>query len=143
MRWHLAPLMFVATLAASCALAQSPLQCTKEQAQRAEDGIDGISTWAQVYEAFESFHQCDDGAIAEGYDDKIVGLLVSQWNTVNDLYELTRTHSEFEIFVLKHIDTLMSPAQGRAIIESARNHCPTDVKELCVRLQQKAEHPDE
>lgn len=126
----------------SCVSAQVPQRCTEEEANRAEDGIDGLSNWTLVFEAFKQYGQCDDGAVAEGYDDKIVGLLVNRWDTVTELSRIARSNPDFEHFVLKHIDTLMSPNQGKAIIENARNRCPASVTELCRHLEAKAQHPD-
>jgi hypothetical protein len=118
------------------------LRCTDEQAHRAEDGIDTLKSWAQVFESFKQFGQCDDGSIAEGYDDKIVNLLVNQWDTINELSAFTRSNPRFEQFVLKHIDTLMSPGQAKNITENARDHCPVVATELCGKLEEKAQHPE-
>ena len=87
------------------------------------------------------YRQCDDGGIAEGYSDKIVILLTQHWPTITALSKLANTSPEFERFVLWHVDGLMSPEQGKLIVDNARSHCPTGVEKLCRRLEAKARNP--
>jgi len=64
---------------------------------------------------FKHHGHCDDGAIAEGYSDKIVSLLVNRWGSVEELFHLWRTHPEFGRFITAHVDELMSPEQAKTI----------------------------
>src|SRR4051812_45523630 len=82
---------------------------TRADSDAADSDIDQLESWSAVYRAFKLYRQCDDASIAEGYDDKIVQLLTQQWPTVSALAKLTQSDPLFEQFVLRHIDTLMSP----------------------------------
>jgi hypothetical protein len=128
--------LLMAGFIAGCVPAvQAQQECTQDEANQADQGIDTLSTWSQVYASFSLYGQCDDGAIAEGYDDKVVALLVTHWDSIRELVKLSSDHPLFEKFVLNHIDTLMSPDQARAIIENAGNHCPVEAKEFCAKLE--------
>jgi hypothetical protein len=116
--------------------------CTQDEAKQAEESISGLSSWSMVYGSFRQYSHCDDGAIAEGYDDKIVDLLTNHWDLIDDLYKLSKAHPRFERFVLHPIDTLMSPDQAKSIIENASKHCPPEAKGLCMKLEKKAQNPE-
>jgi hypothetical protein len=47
----------------------------------------------------------------------------------------------FGKFVLQHVDTLMSPEQGKAIVDNAHNRCPAIATPFCIRLEAKARNP--
>ena len=122
--------------------AQTAPVCTKDDESQAEQSIDTLSSWGSVHDSFQRFAHCDDGAIAEGYDDKIVALLVDHWDSVDQLSKLTHADPRFAGFILKHIDSLMSPDQAKTIVENARQHCPSGAGELCASLEKKAQNPD-
>src|SRR6516162_926836 len=65
-----------ALIIGSMARVRAAQECTLDQSNQAEQTIGGLSTWDQVFVSFKYYKQCDDGAVAEGYDDKIVSLLV-------------------------------------------------------------------
>lgn len=133
-----------ALLLIGCGVAsQSSTRCTKEMAIGAERAIDGMTTWPRIFEAFTHYGQCDDGVVAEGFDDKIVRLLVEHWESTDELSNLSLSNPRFEKFVLKHIDTLMSPNHAKTIILNAEQKCPVGARKLCDRLIVKARYPDE
>jgi hypothetical protein len=131
-----------ALIIGSMARVRAAQECTLDQSNQAEQTIGGLSTWDQVFVSFKYYKQCDDGAVAEGYDDKIVSLLVSHWDTFDDLQRLAADNPSFEEFVLKHIDTLMSPEDAKHIVKNADTRCPVDARELCARLANKAKNPE-
>jgi hypothetical protein len=47
----------------------------------------------------------------------------------------------FGMFVLYHIDGLMSPEQNRTIIDSAANRCFAGARAFCERLEAEARKP--
>ena len=108
--------------------------CTPEQADKADKSIDTPTSWLRVYASYQQFRGCDDGGIAEGYSDRIVDLLVSQWNTTPKLVELSRKNPGFERFVFGHVDSLMSPGQGSVILRNAQESCPSGAVAFCHRL---------
>ena len=119
----------------------SSATCTSQDARRADSDLARLTSWAAVYNSFRRYKQCDDASIGEGYSDKIVVILTEHWPTVAALSKLTKTNPEFERFVLWHVDELMSPDQGKTIIDNAHNRCPAGVKEFCRRLEAKARNP--
>lgn len=94
-----------------------------------------------MYESFKRYGHCDDGAIAEGYSDKIASLLVNNWASVEELFHLWRAHPQFDRFVLAHVDELMSPDQAKTITKNARERCPSDSKKYCRSLEIKTREP--
>jgi hypothetical protein len=56
--------MIVVALYASIAAAQSPT-CPRADAIAAEEAIDHLKTWTDLYTAFDRFQACDDGSIGE------------------------------------------------------------------------------
>ncbi len=101
-----------------------------------------MNDWRSVYRAFKLYRQCDDASIAEGYYDKIVILFTKEWLTVSELAGLVRSDPLFGQFVLRHVDTLMSPEQGELIIANATERCPITAKQFCRRLAAKAREPN-
>jgi hypothetical protein len=124
---------------AATAFAQGQGICTHEDAIQAEKTLDSLSDWCHVYESFKHYSHCDDGAIAEGYSDKIASLLATHWDAAEELFHLWRAHPQFGRFVLAHVDELMSSEQAKNIIRNARERCPPDSKEYCESLEKEAQ----
>ena len=120
---------------------QARTACTHHKALQAEYSIGCIRNWAMMYASYVLYSNCDDGAIAEEYDDKVVDLLTNHWAMFDELYDLSKVHPRFERFVLYHINTLMSQKQAMTIIENASKHCPPEAKGLCMKLKRKAQNP--
>jgi hypothetical protein len=121
--------------------AQGQRVCTPEAAEEADNSLDGLNDWHRVYESFKRYAHCDDGAIAQGYSDKIAHLLADRWVSVEELFHLWRAHPRFGRFVLSHLDELMSPDQAKTIAENARRRCPPDSKKYCLSLERRAQAP--
>lgn len=109
-------------------------ECYSESSQAAQSIADQAQSWQDVYSAFARFGVCDDGAIAEGFSDSIARLLAHHWDTITSLSRLAAAHPKFRRFVLRHIDSLMSPEQARAIADNARRHCPVASHALCLAI---------
>jgi len=118
-------------------------QCTVQEAIRAEEQASTLKNWDEVYEAYRNFAHCDDGAISEGYSDSISRLLSEKWSSANRLIELTSRDGNFERFVLKHIDELMTPSQAVKIRENAETKCPTHADSLCQAISRRLKEVDE
>jgi len=108
--------------------------CTTFAAQHAEATASTLSTWQAVYLPYQRYHQCDDGAIAEGYSYTVARLLTADWRGIGQLVQITNSNPSFEDFVFKHVDGLMSSKQASAIFHKARSHCPSSAARLCRRL---------
>jgi hypothetical protein len=101
----------------------------------AESDSDVLEDWDEVYRSFKKFGHCDNGAVAEGYDDVIVRLLVNDWNHFDTLARLTGGDKAFETFVVSHIDELASQEQLRAIARNAKSLCPSGGTPVCTRIE--------
>jgi hypothetical protein len=106
-------------------------QCTQAEAMQALDESDRLRDWDELYRSFQRFAQCDDGAIAEGYDDTIEKLLVGQWDRIDQFVTLGKSNEPFRIFVLKHINALITAEGAETITRNARSSCPRGDQELC------------
>jgi hypothetical protein len=108
--------------------------CTQAEAKTAEEGADSMANWSQLHKAFTRFKFCDDGAIAEGYSDSVVRLLIEQWRDVSDLQKTFDADQGFEVFVLRHVDELMSPTELTHIQSNATNSCPSGAHKFCQKI---------
>ena len=116
-------------------------RCSPQDSDAADKDLDRLTSWNAIYRTFRLYRQCDDGGTAEGYSDRITILLTEHWPEVVALARLAKNNPEFERFVRWHIDGLMSPEQGKIIIDNARNRCPAGTKQLCKRLEAAARNP--
>lgn len=122
------------------AVPQSP--CSDVDAAKAARLMDRAKDWPSLEHAFHAYPDCDDGALAEGYDDKVVVLLADHWKSVSDLRPLFKRDPRFEPFVLRHLDTLMSRTQAKQIATRASRKCPPKLSSFCERLKAKAQNPN-
>jgi hypothetical protein len=51
--------------------------------------------------AFKQFHACDDGGIAEGWDDFVARVLARHWNELGELQKLAAVDTGFRAFVIR------------------------------------------
>jgi hypothetical protein len=100
----------------------------------AEPATYELKTWDAVHKAFQRFSQCDSGAVGENLSDSIASILAGQWSQTRRLQELTMRDREFETFVVRHIDELMSPQQAVDIARNAEKRCPEGAQALCEHI---------
>jgi hypothetical protein len=105
--------------------------CTRDEAIRAEKGLSSLGTWRDIHGSFKVFAQCDDGAIGEGYSNVVARSLSDDWSSLDQLSRLVAHDKSFGIFVLHHVDELMSPTQARKILDNAEHRCPPHAGQLC------------
>lgn len=125
-------------LCSSAALGQRP-GCTQKQANRAEEETGDIRSWDSLYRSFLRYHNCDDGAIAEGYDDVVsLKLLLGKWNTVPQLAALLDKDKHFKSFVLEHISlTALDTDDLKKLKAKAVHNCPAGQAELCNDIRRR------
>lgn len=116
--------------------------CSNNEADNAEHSVDHLENWKNVYDSYQKYGACDDGAVAEGYSYSVARLLQTRWRSTLDLYRLAERDPKFEAFVLEHINGLMSPEQAREIRANARKNCPAKANELCKKLVHEIERPE-
>lgn len=127
-------LLSVAVAVAPTVAAADTIACGMNMATQAEAAIDSVDNWQKLFEHFHAYGRCDDGALAEAYSDRVAALLATQWASIRKLDRLVKGNAAFRIFVLRHVDSLMSPEQARTIAESAKRRCPKVAKALCADL---------
>lgn len=119
-------------------LEASARDCTREEAEAAEEGADRLSDWKQIYSAFVRFSHCDDGAIAEGHTESVVHLLSTHWETFPQLVALTNINPDFLAFVLRHINETADADELRHIAHLANANCPSGQYSLCTAISKVA-----
>jgi hypothetical protein len=132
----------VAIVAAPVPSTAAAKTCTLEQGKAAETAVDHLDSWQEVHSAFKQYAQCDDGGVAEGFSDRIVHLLATQWPRLPELAQYTRNDPAFRAFVLKHIDATADDREIRDIASLAESRCPVRLRQLCSALKDAAINPD-
>jgi hypothetical protein len=97
----------------------------------AEAEAGNIKDWMSLYQSYQHFSNCDDGAIAEGYSYSISRLLVEEWKSIDSLDKLVCKDKDFEQFVLHHIDSTIPQHALQTIVENARLSCPSQLTYFC------------
>jgi hypothetical protein len=71
--------------------------------EEAEKHSGTVKTWPALYSAFERYERCDDGVVAEGFDESVYNLLgklnPAQLKLASELFAKSRG---FEDFTLRH-----------------------------------------
>jgi CDP-glycerol glycerophosphotransferase (TagB/SpsB family) len=105
--------------------------CTKQDAIESEKLAANAKNWAQLYRLYQRYHQCDDGAIAEGFSESISVILSEKWDQNDKLLRITQKDKKFEIFILKHIDETVPSDRIQTINKLASDSCSRSAKALC------------
>jgi hypothetical protein len=58
-------------------------------------------------------------------------LLANDWKHVDALIAIASSDSDFEQFVIRHIDETMSADEAARVITNAQRHCPPGAAWLC------------
>src|SRR5690242_5187746 len=98
--------------------------CSETQASAAETGLDHLKTWADLRSAFKQFRACDDGALAEGWDDFVARMLAQDWSKLVELQRLANVDPMFRAFVIQHISNTASGDDLDRALVNARDRCP-------------------
>jgi hypothetical protein len=108
--------------------------CTKEDAIKAENDTDTLTNWERVYRSFKRYGHCDDGAISEGYSDKICRMLAHDWQHVGTLKSMVQKDKRFAVFVMRHIDDTVKIKDVKKIFANSTESCPSGNEALCKSL---------
>lgn len=143
-RWFGSALV-ISSLGLSALLSQvtyaSERACSSEQAKRAESAIDRLRSWRSLYNWYQSYRQCDDGAISEGYSEAVARTLVDHWDALPQFSSVAQRDSRFRRFVLRHIDETLNDTDLKTISSNAEKRCPSGLSKLCCDLKREAEAP--
>lgn len=107
-------------------------ECTKMEAYAAESVTAYLDSWGNVNLAFREFGHCDDGSVAEGFDEAISKLWAKQWHHLPSMLKYTKESKSFKKFVYKRIWSETIPAERwQNILKKAQTECPYGGKEFC------------
>ena len=110
-------------------------ECTRMEAYAAETVTDYLDSWKNVSRAFRAFGHCDDGGIAEGFDEAISVLWVNHWQKLPDMLKYTKENNDFKTFIYKRIWSETVPAERwQRILKKAEKECPKSAKEFCAEV---------
>lgn len=110
-------------------------ECTKMEAFAAESVAVYVSSWEEAYFAFIEFGHCDDGAIAEGFSEKISLLWSEHWETLPEMYVFFNKSSKFRAFVMRRVHDETVPEERWSIIRNnAKNNCSEVASNFCVQV---------
>lgn len=91
-----------------------------------------VKSWSGLRKWFESYAPpCDDGYLAEGVSDYVVVSLAQHWDGLPELKHQIKSNSQFEAFVLRHIDATTDDNDLRKVVENATRRCPRHSTALC------------
>ena len=108
-------------------------KCTRAQAIAAEQDATDIPDWRTLRHVYGRYRQCDDAAIAEGFSDAVVNLLINKWDDLERDGPGFLRNRGLRRFILIHVDILMSEEEFNAIRHRATS-CGTRLKSFCVEL---------
>jgi hypothetical protein len=131
-------LIFAMCLAVTVpAYASGKVRCSREEAFQAENEVDSLDTWADLYRMFKDYSNCnfDHGVIAQGYSDTVGRLLADDWETVPALKKLFDADKSFENFVYKHLDRTISADTWETMLDNAARECPPGAEEICTMIE--------
>ena len=134
----LTPRALVVALTAIALPSLASTDCSKFDEYAALRLVPYLTTWSNVALAHEEFRQCDDGAIAEGFSEMIVRLLVDQWPRLYELRRLTDKRSDLETFVLRHVNATLDQSDLKKLERLSRSKCTTPMQALCAKLANAA-----
>lgn len=127
--------IFIVMISSNVSCSANSLKiCSSEDAKKAEE-LAGVATnWGDLYDLYRNYHQCDDGAIAEGFSESVTILLSRSWDQVDKLNYIVQKDNNFGLFVLKHIDETVPEGRIHEIADSATNRCASNAKILCAKI---------
>jgi hypothetical protein len=112
--------------------------CTWEDAKSAEAVAATVKTWKQLYQQFERYGHCDDGAIGEGSSEAVSRLLTEQWESIRNLEALGASNPAFRKFVMRHINETVPTERLARIAKNAATRCSSRLKSLCRDIEAEA-----
>lgn len=105
--------------------------CSKRDEIHVERLAAKVTNWNQLHKLYKRYHQCDDGAIAEGFSESISIILSQSWGQLGSLQLIINKDTSFETFILNHLDETLPEERLQMIEKLARNSCPGSARKLC------------
>jgi len=127
--------ILIAVVVAVFAQVANAKECTQMEAYAAETVTDYLDSWNNVSRAFRDFGHCDDGGIAEGFDEAMSLLWANQWQNLPEMLKYTEENKDFKSFIYKRIWSETVPAERwQKILKNAERECPSSGKEFCAEV---------
>jgi hypothetical protein len=112
----------------------TPQDLEREQAAvtQALEAGDAAGFWKRLQASYRAWRACDDGEVADTYDQGVVDGLTRYWPQLGVLEKRTRADGGFRAFVLRHLvgDALTRPVADE-LLGRARTRCPSDAAASC------------
>lgn len=127
-------LLFLAcclVVSANVSFADNSKPCSQKDAMYLERMAAKVTKWKQMHTLYKRYHQCDDGAIAEGFSESVSIMLSQSWEQIGSLQRIIQQDASFEAFVLNHLDETLPEERLQSIENLARNSCPRSAIKLC------------
>lgn len=85
----------------------------------------------------QKYPSCDDGFMAEGFDDIIPRLIARDWGHSNFLFDRMLKNSHLSGFVIKHISIVSGTEDLNLLEKRAKNECTSKYRTICKKILQK------
>jgi hypothetical protein len=121
----------IAALACGGALAQDKA-CTKADAARAEKAIDLVVDFRQLQKAWQDWKHCDEGSVAEIFNDAVMRLLVD-WKGIDVLAASMQSNPDYGDWVIRRIK-YATRDDRTAVYSRAKTACPAKLEAFCSKL---------
>ncbi len=96
-------------------------------------------SWTDFYKYYKTYSEyCDDGVYGEVYSDFVVQSLAKYWNRFDELMSLIKKDTNFQEFILKHIDATTDSGDLKLLLKNARKRCPSTSSLFCKELEKAA-----
>ena len=105
--------------------------CSKKDEIYVERLAAKVTNWKELHKLYKRYHQCDDGAIAEGFSESVSIILSQSWGQLGSLQLIIQKDASFETFILNHLDETLPEERLQSIGNLARNSCPVSAIKLC------------
>lgn len=112
--------------------------CSPSKAGDAENVAGALRNWDAMLDAYKKYAACDDGAIAAGFTESVVRILVDHWESVDRLQVLSSKDKKFRLFVLNHINESAHLPDLDRVADNASKHCPQRAHSLCADIVKTA-----
>lgn len=107
--------------------------CTKADAAAAEKAVERVNNWAQLYKSWQDYRHCDTGAVAEGYTDALLRLLV-EWKDVGALAASMKKDADFAQWVHARLKSPAAKDDQPAVYSRVKASCPAGLDSFCAEI---------
>jgi hypothetical protein len=111
--------------------------CSKADAAKAEKAVDMVNDFRQLERAWKDWKHCDEGAVADIYNDAVMRLLVD-WKGVDVLANTMQASPEYGDWVVRRIK-YATKDDRQAVYSRAKTGCPAKLDAFCGQIAAAAE----